>query len=204
MPRLARCGACGIASQTSRHDDRARQYFLVSRIADEIVRFGVEGPICLCHGALGQMEFLAAAVERGVPNDLNAAATWRRRLLARLLSGDWVADEAHLLESPGLMLGLAGTGYALLRASYPQRIPSVLTVEPLPAKRFGPLDAIERSEISGHIPENAANCNPWRSVRKSVVCPQRVDFVAEVVREGRVGCAENFLRPRRGHRFAPA
>ena len=76
------------------------------------------------------MEFLATMAERGVLQNLNAADEWRRLLLARLLSGDWVADEAQSLESPGLMLGLAGTGYALLRASYPHRIPSVLTVEP--------------------------------------------------------------------------
>jgi type 2 lantibiotic biosynthesis protein LanM len=128
------------------------QYFWFRRIADEIIGFGIDGPLCLCHGALGHMEFLAAAVERGVPNDLNAAATWRRRLLARLTGGDWVADIGHIIESPSLMLGLAGTGYSLLRTVQPQLIPSVLTLEPLPAKRFGPLDAIERSEsavISG-------------------------------------------------------
>src|SRR5207302_6545205 len=26
-------------------------------IADEIIDFGVEGPLCLCHGALGRMEY---------------------------------------------------------------------------------------------------------------------------------------------------
>jgi hypothetical protein len=77
------------------------------------------------------MEFLATMGERGMLQNRKAADEWRRLLLARLLSGDWVADEAHSLESPGLMLGLAGTGYALLRANYPQQIPSVLTVEPL-------------------------------------------------------------------------
>ena len=100
------------------------------RVADEIINSDVEGPICLCHGALGHMEFLATMAERGVLEDLEAAKKWRHRLLARLLSGDWVADETHSLESPNLMLGLAGTGYALLRTSYPQRVPSLLTVEP--------------------------------------------------------------------------
>ena len=99
-------------------------------VADEIISFGIEGPICLCHGALGQMEFLATAVERGVLRNHQAADDWRRLLLGRLLSGDWVADETHSLKSPGLMLGLAGTGYTLLRASNPQRIPLVLTIEP--------------------------------------------------------------------------
>jgi type 2 lantibiotic biosynthesis protein LanM len=100
------------------------------RIADEIIDRGVEGPLCLCHGALARMEFLATAEERGVLNNVDDANAWRRLLITRLLSGDWVADDAHSLESPSLMVGLAGTGYALLRASYPQRVPSVLTVEP--------------------------------------------------------------------------
>jgi type 2 lantibiotic biosynthesis protein LanM len=104
------------------------------RIADEIIGFGVEGPLCLCHGALGHMEFLATAAGRGVLHNIGAVNEWRRLLLARLMSGDWVADKAHSLESPSLMVGLAGTGYALLRASHPQRIPSVLTIEPLRAK----------------------------------------------------------------------
>jgi lantibiotic modifying enzyme len=76
------------------------------------------------------MEFLATAAQRGVLDNLKAAGEWRRLLLARVISGDWAANIGHSLESPNLMVGLAGTGYALLRASCPQRIPSVLTVEP--------------------------------------------------------------------------
>jgi lantibiotic modifying enzyme len=75
------------------------------------------------------MEFLATAAERGALHNPDAVDEWRRLLLARLMSGDWVADYGRSLESPGLMLGLAGTGLALLRASHPHRIPSVLTFE---------------------------------------------------------------------------
>jgi hypothetical protein len=39
----------------------------------------------------------------------------------------WIADEFQRLEPPGLMLGLAGTGYSLLRAARPQILPSLLT-----------------------------------------------------------------------------
>ena len=42
-----------------------------------------------------------------------------------------VSDEPH---SFGLMLGLAGTGYSLLRAGRPHQMPSVLAVEPPPDK----------------------------------------------------------------------
>jgi type 2 lantibiotic biosynthesis protein LanM len=108
--------------------------FRFRRIANDIISAGTDGPLCLCHGALGYMDFLAAAAKRGVLDDLGAAAAWRSRLLARLMDGDWVADSSHRLESPGLMLGLAGTGYSLLRTSQPQRMSSVLTLDP-PARR---------------------------------------------------------------------
>jgi lantibiotic modifying enzyme len=34
------------------------------------------------------------------------------------------------IDSPGLMNGLAGIGYALLRLAEPERVPSVLTLAP--------------------------------------------------------------------------
>jgi lantibiotic modifying enzyme len=105
------------------------QHTRFQRIANEIIGAGIDGPLCPCHGALGHLEFLAAATERGVLGDLDAVADWRRRLLARLTGGDWVADIGHGLESPTLMVGLAGTGYSLLRSARPESIPSVLTLE---------------------------------------------------------------------------
>ena len=41
----------------------------------------------------------------------------------------WVADWAHTLEIPGLMLGLAGTGYGPLRQAAGERVPLVLALE---------------------------------------------------------------------------
>jgi lantibiotic modifying enzyme len=75
------------------------------------------------------MEYLASASRRNVLHNREAASAWRRQLMARVTGGDWIADELHGLEGPGLMLGLAGTGYALLHAAHPQRIPSVLSFE---------------------------------------------------------------------------
>lgn len=129
-PRLGWCrGVLGIALMALQ--PRTVQFDLSTAwfedIADDIIANGADGPLCLCHGALGRLEFLAAMAERGMLRDPQAAAAWRWQLLARLVSGDWVADNGHRLESPGLMLGLAGTGYSLLRAARPQSIPSVLT-----------------------------------------------------------------------------
>jgi hypothetical protein len=47
------------------------------------------------------------------------------------------------VESPGLMTGLAGIGYGLLRAADPECVPSVLTLSPPPSA--GASGNLERS-----------------------------------------------------------
>jgi lantibiotic modifying enzyme len=41
----------------------------------------------------------------------------------------WLSGIPLGVESPGLMTGLAGIGYALLRLAVPTRVPSVLVLE---------------------------------------------------------------------------
>jgi lantibiotic modifying enzyme len=82
---------------------------------------------CLCHGRLGNLESLARA------RDLLDDPGWREAHDATL---DDIVDDlrrrgacfAHAtnLETPGLMTGLAGIGYGLLRSAHPERVPSVL------------------------------------------------------------------------------
>ena len=103
-------------------------------MVDDIIAMPADAPLALCHGVLAHLEFMAEAMRHRLVRDRAAAAAWRQRLLGRVIGGDWVADTMHRLESPGLMLGLAGTGYTLLRAARPDRVPSVLTLEP-PAAR---------------------------------------------------------------------
>jgi len=97
-------------------------------LADELVARKSASALCPCHGALGVLEFLEAACEHGLCG-IAQVEQWRQHLLARILGGEWCADHGHVLESAGLMLGLAGTGYALLRAAAPDRIASVLTLD---------------------------------------------------------------------------
>jgi type 2 lantibiotic biosynthesis protein LanM len=85
---------------------------------------------CLCHGDLGNLDVLQIAASRLVD------ARWREafdavrgRLLQELLrSGPRYANPGGV-ESPGLMTGLSGIGYALLRLAAPQQVPSVLGLE---------------------------------------------------------------------------
>ncbi|HEU4387522.1 MAG TPA: lanthionine synthetase LanC family protein, partial [Blastocatellia bacterium] len=92
----------------------------------------------LCHGDLGNIDLL---LEAGVKLD---SPLWRER--ARLLAGvilesinsnGWLCGVPMGVETPGLMTGLAGIGYGLLRLADPARVPSVLSLAPPPAARNG-------------------------------------------------------------------
>jgi type 2 lantibiotic biosynthesis protein LanM len=92
---------------------------------------GFGGNHSLCHGSLGNIElFLQAGEILGDP--------WCReqvsRLAAILLEGiqreGWRCGNPLGVESSGLMTGLAGIGYGLLRLAEPGRVPSVLVLAP--------------------------------------------------------------------------
>jgi lantibiotic modifying enzyme len=72
-----------------------------------------------CHGApgigLGRLAMLDRAGDSTMCGEIQAAlmTTTRQRTTA-----------------PGLLTGLAGIGYGLLRIALPERVPSVLSLEP--------------------------------------------------------------------------
>src|SRR5262249_56393171 len=92
---------------------------------------GFGGDVALCHGDLGNLELVVQAGERlGDPR-------WRLqsdRLAALILESidreGWRCGVLLGVESPGLMTGLAGIGYGLLRLAEPTCVPSVLVLEP--------------------------------------------------------------------------
>jgi type 2 lantibiotic biosynthesis protein LanM len=118
------------------------EYFDDAAIRDEIntalkstVAGGFGHNHSLCHGDLGNLELL-----------LQASRTldepqWRSRV-ERLTSSivqsidrkGWLCGIPLGVESPGLMTGLAGIGYELLRLSDPERVPSVMLLAP-PARK---------------------------------------------------------------------
>ncbi|WP_312865141.1 type 2 lanthipeptide synthetase LanM [Saccharothrix tamanrassetensis] len=85
--------------------------------------------LSLCHGELGVLESLAVLAERG--HDLATAMLSRR---AGLVLGALEQYGARCgtpggVPSAGLLTGLSGIGYALLRLGLPERVPSVLLLE---------------------------------------------------------------------------
>ncbi|MFL6234704.1 MAG: type 2 lanthipeptide synthetase LanM family protein [Thermoanaerobaculia bacterium] len=103
------------------------------REVDEAVRRTLErGPgqnHCLCHGDLGNLDFLLQAQEQFPSPEL--AADRQRFLeivLASLDRDGWLCGTRASIESPGLMNGFAGIGLGLLRMAEPGKVPSVLTL----------------------------------------------------------------------------
>ena len=85
---------------------------------------------CLCHGALGNLDFLRRAAATLADDGLAADA--RRHALAVLASLErdgFLCGMPMGIESPSLMNGLAGIGHGLLRLARPEDVPSVLTLD---------------------------------------------------------------------------
>lgn len=95
--------------------------------AQHILEQGYGHNHSLCHGDLGSLELLTQAstaladpVLRTQAQQISAA------LVAAVEVGRWRCGTPQQVESPGLMTGLAGIGYGLLRLAAPERVPSVL------------------------------------------------------------------------------
>jgi lantibiotic modifying enzyme len=92
--------------------------------------------LSLCHGALGITEALSVV---SMTARVDASAQWLRQRAGLLL------DALHRyarycgtpsgVSTPGLLNGVAGIGYGLLRLGYPDRVPAVLLLEPAPQAR---------------------------------------------------------------------
>jgi type 2 lantibiotic biosynthesis protein LanM len=88
---------------------------------------GFGGGHCLCHGDLGNLDVLLEASFR------LGDARWRSEVdrcaamtIESIERNGWLCGNPLEVESPGLMTGLAGIGYGLLRLAEPTRVPSVL------------------------------------------------------------------------------
>ena len=92
---------------------------------------GFGGNHSLCHGDLGNLELLLQA-SQVLPDPQWKAQTGRiaSTIPESIDQHGWLCGVPLGVETPGLMTGLAGIGYGLLRLAEPERVPSVLTLEP--------------------------------------------------------------------------
>ena len=97
---------------------------------DTTVRAGFGMNHSLCHGDLGNLEpVLIASQVLGDARWQSHTAAISSGVLQRIKSG-CVCGVPQGVETPGLLVGLAGIGYGLLRLADPSRIPSVLALAP--------------------------------------------------------------------------
>jgi type 2 lantibiotic biosynthesis protein LanM len=83
----------------------------------------------LCHGDLGNLDTLELATrvfpEGKWSGEYNAA---KKAILEDFQHWSWATPLPSHLAEPGMMMGLAGVGYGLLRLASPEEVPSLLTL----------------------------------------------------------------------------
>jgi type 2 lantibiotic biosynthesis protein LanM len=84
----------------------------------------------LCHGDLGNLDFLyEAALFTKDTNLQNRVYRFLKSVVKNIRTDGFLCGVPLKVENPGLMTGIAGIGYQLLRFAYPDRVPSVLMLE---------------------------------------------------------------------------
>ena len=93
----------------------------------------------LCHGQLGNLDLLLQALDGPLAE---TALDGLERVVPAIVSsferGYWLCGTPRGIETPGLLTGLSGLGFGLLRLAAPERVPSILTLEP-PRKEERPV-----------------------------------------------------------------
>jgi type 2 lantibiotic biosynthesis protein LanM len=110
---------CGIAEEGE-----------IARSVSAIETSPLAGTDCLCHGELGNLETLTAAGRRMSDSKIGLVA--KRRASAAVLRArarGWRCGIAADVVTPGLMTGLAGIGYGLMRTFEIGEVPSLLRIE---------------------------------------------------------------------------
>ncbi|WP_432837563.1 type 2 lanthipeptide synthetase LanM family protein [Dactylosporangium sp. CA-092794] len=121
---LARADALGVLDDPALHTD-------LGLALGGTLRHGFGTNHSLCHGDLGNAELLLAAREHTGGDQLDLAlAEVAERVLASLAAQGPRCGTPQAIDSPGLLTGLAGIGHGLLRLACPDRVASVLRLQP--------------------------------------------------------------------------
>jgi type 2 lantibiotic biosynthesis protein LanM len=122
-------GMARLATPVEGDEERRRSEVAAALAGTAAHGFG--GPDILCHGALGNLDLLLLAAAEEGERASRYEALRRAEVVVdrRRRTGAWRFDKASGLDGPGLMTGIAGIGYQLLRLADPEAVPSVLTLE---------------------------------------------------------------------------
>ncbi|MET9453037.1 lanthionine synthetase LanC family protein [Streptomyces cinerochromogenes] len=98
---------------------------LTPSLADTEVRPGLS----LGQGTLGTLEALAVLAGRGDTVAAGALSRCSGQVLALVEAQSHRCATPDHVPSPGLLAGLSGIGYGLLRLAHPETVPSLLLLE---------------------------------------------------------------------------
>lgn len=121
----------GLARLNMLHDDDGNFQAEIETALQTTLDQGFGSNHCLCHGDLGNLELILQASlllnDQRWKTELNRLAAVT---LESIESDGWLCGTPSNIETPGLMTGLAGIGYQLLRLADPSLVPSVLSLSP--------------------------------------------------------------------------
>jgi len=129
-------GMARAAALTRWNDSETRSE--IAAAVDATLAHGFNKSHSLCHGSLGNLDLLLEAARAlGSPALNRRAALLAARAARQIQRTGPVCGTPCSLDVPGLMTGLAGIGYGLLRAHQPGRTPSILLLQPPIASSAG-------------------------------------------------------------------
>lgn len=139
QPRIAMAawchGAAGIGlsrlgMSTSLDPSTARSE--IATAVDATLASGFGDNHSLCHGDLGNLDMLLQAGRAmGIRQWNDAVESLTRMVLDDIEENGWRCGIDKPVDIPGLMTGLAGIGYGLLRLAHPDDVPAVTTLSSL-------------------------------------------------------------------------
>jgi len=139
-----------LASLSQCHDPMMRTE--IDTALDVTMKRGFGLNHSLCHGDLGNADLLVEASIK-LKSDIlrERVRSLGGIILESIKSNGWLCGVPMGVETPGLMTGLAGIGYGLLRLADPETVPSVLSLAPPTSRDLRPqaarvVDEKSRSE----------------------------------------------------------
>ncbi|MET7668337.1 type 2 lanthipeptide synthetase LanM family protein [Micromonospora luteifusca] len=131
----------------------------IGTVRDDLVvdgRYVGTGNDSICHGDLGLVEtLLTAGTVLGEPDLAMIGRRSARAVAEQVLAGSPRPGVPQGVTTPGLLMGLAGIGYGLLRTAVPERIPNILLLDgPSHGPRSTPTVEYERM-VGQHPMSNA-------------------------------------------------
>ena len=134
-PMVAWChGAAGIGlmrlAMLPNLDPKIGQWEIATAV-DATLAWGFGDNHCLCHGDLGNLDFLLQAGRALGRREWNEAVErLTLSVLEEVEQSGFRCGITKPVDIPGLMTGLSGIGYEMLRLAHPQTVPPVTTLSP--------------------------------------------------------------------------